>query len=244
MLFRVPHGGRQRGRTPVADSPAVLGALPADLVGGSSRRLAPDPANYNADIGASLADAFGTDDRGAVESYCRAMRSTSSGDRTRVAHTAAPPRVVPTPDQRPALLFNQIAFLNEWTLAPELREYLVGRYGEDGLPFNTRFGNGDRSARNRPDDQPGVRSAHRLRAVGGRRPAAVDNIRTRTRENPSRPRESWSRWPTRAPGRFGRHSINVSFYENEQRSPCEATRQRLPSEDAAHQRVAPRGGCL
>jgi len=39
--------------------------------------------------------------------------------------------------------FNQIAFLNEWTIAPEIREYLVDMYGEDGLPFNTRFGNGD-----------------------------------------------------------------------------------------------------
>ena len=26
---------------------------------------------------------------------------------------------------------------------PEVREYLVDVYGEDGLPFNTRFGNGD-----------------------------------------------------------------------------------------------------
>ena len=39
--------------------------------------------------------------------------------------------------------FNQIAFLNEWTMDPELREYLVDVYGADGLPFNTRFGNGD-----------------------------------------------------------------------------------------------------
>jgi Taurine catabolism dioxygenase TauD, TfdA family len=39
--------------------------------------------------------------------------------------------------------FNQIAFLNEWTIAPEIREYLVDMYGADGLPFNTRFGNGD-----------------------------------------------------------------------------------------------------
>jgi alpha-ketoglutarate-dependent taurine dioxygenase len=39
--------------------------------------------------------------------------------------------------------FNQIAFLNEWTMDPEVREYLVDTYGEDGLPFNTRFGNGD-----------------------------------------------------------------------------------------------------
>jgi hypothetical protein len=28
-------------------------------------------------------------------------------------------------------------------LAEEVREYLVDEYGIDGLPFNTRFGNGD-----------------------------------------------------------------------------------------------------
>src|SRR3712207_7565092 len=39
--------------------------------------------------------------------------------------------------------FNQVAFLNEWTIAPEVREYLVDVYGPDGLPFNTRFGNGE-----------------------------------------------------------------------------------------------------
>ena len=36
-----------------------------------------------------------------------------------------------------------MAFLNEWTLAGEVREYLVDVYSVDGLPFNTRFGNGD-----------------------------------------------------------------------------------------------------
>ena len=39
--------------------------------------------------------------------------------------------------------FNQIAFLNEWTLDPEVREYLVDTYGAEGLPFTTRFGGGD-----------------------------------------------------------------------------------------------------
>jgi hypothetical protein len=38
--------------------------------------------------------------------------------------------------------FNQIAFLNQWTLDPEIREYLVDEYGIDGLPFNTHYGNG------------------------------------------------------------------------------------------------------
>jgi hypothetical protein len=39
--------------------------------------------------------------------------------------------------------FNQIAFLKERTIDPEVREYLVDVYGADGLPFNTFYGNGD-----------------------------------------------------------------------------------------------------
>jgi hypothetical protein len=39
--------------------------------------------------------------------------------------------------------FNQIAFLNERTIDPEVREYLVDVYGADALPFTTHFGNGD-----------------------------------------------------------------------------------------------------
>ena len=39
--------------------------------------------------------------------------------------------------------FNQIAFLNEWVMKPEVREFLIGMYGEDGLPFTTLFGDGE-----------------------------------------------------------------------------------------------------
>jgi alpha-ketoglutarate-dependent taurine dioxygenase len=53
------------------------------------------------------------------------------------------PAVVRHPVTGRRCWFNQIAFLSEWTLVPEVREYLVDLYGEDGLPFNTRFGNGD-----------------------------------------------------------------------------------------------------
>ncbi len=47
----------------------------------------------------------------------------------------------PTTGQR--CWFNQIAFLNQWTLDPEVREFLVEMYGPDALPFNTAFGSGD-----------------------------------------------------------------------------------------------------
>ena len=143
MLFAclvAPTGG---GETPVADSPNVLKALPADLVEHFEQVGWLLIRNYNNDIGASVAEAFGTDDRAAVESYCRANAiqfewQSNGGLRTWQRRSA----VVHHPRTGQRCWFNQIAFLNEWT-DPELREYLVDVYGEDGLPFNTRFGNGD-----------------------------------------------------------------------------------------------------
>ncbi len=144
MLFAclvAPTGG---GATPVADSPMVLQGLPAGLVQRLERLGWLLIRNYNHDIGASLADAFGTDDRRAIESYCgaHAIRfEWQEGGALRTWQRRS--AIVRHPLTAQRCWFNQIGFLNEWTLTPEVREYLLDVYGEDGLPFNTRFGNGD-----------------------------------------------------------------------------------------------------
>src|SRR5207245_1519392 len=76
MLFAclvAPTGG---GATPVADAATVLDALPAELVERFERLGWLLIRNYNDDIGASFADAFGNDDRRAVDSYYRAIAIT------------------------------------------------------------------------------------------------------------------------------------------------------------------------
>jgi alpha-ketoglutarate-dependent taurine dioxygenase len=132
------------GATAVADAPTVLEALPPDLVDRFEREGWLLVRTFNDEIGASVAEAFGTDDRAAVEAYCRAHAiewewQADGGLRTRQRR----PAVVRHPVTGRRCWFNQVAFLNEWTLAPEVREYLVDVYGEDGLPFTTRFGDGD-----------------------------------------------------------------------------------------------------
>lgn len=143
MLFACLVAPKSGGETPVADSPNVLNSLPSDLIERFERVGWLLIRNYNEDIGASIAEAFGADDRHVVESYCRANAiqfewQPNGGLRTWQRRSA----VVHHPSTGQRCWFNQIAFLNEWT-DPELREYLVDVYGEDGLPFNTRFGNGD-----------------------------------------------------------------------------------------------------
>jgi hypothetical protein len=144
MLFACLTAPTAGGETLVADSLAVMHALPSELVERFERVGWQLIRNYNDEIGASIVEAFGTDDRGAVESYCRdnAIQFEWQPDgalRTWQRRSA----VVHHPLTGQPCWFNQIAFLNEWTMDPEVREYLVDICGEDGLPFNTRFGNGD-----------------------------------------------------------------------------------------------------
>ncbi|MEV0226102.1 TauD/TfdA family dioxygenase [Streptomyces sp. NPDC050704] len=144
MLFACLDAPAEGGATAVADATDVLDALPAELTGRFEREGWLLTRTYNDEIGASVAEAFGTDDRAAVENYCRthAIEFTWQPDGglcTRQRRSA----VVHHPVTGRRCWFNQIAFLNEWTMDPEVHEYLVDVYGPDGLPFNTRFGGGD-----------------------------------------------------------------------------------------------------
>ena len=144
MLFACLTAPARGGATAVADSAKVLEALPPALVERFEREGWMLTRTYNDEIGASVAEAFGTDDPAAVESYCRAQA---------IEFEWQPDGALCTRQRRSAVLrhpvtgrrcwFNQIAFLNEWTLAPDVREYLVDVYGPERLPFTTRFGNGD-----------------------------------------------------------------------------------------------------
>ena len=144
MMFACLTAPASGGATTVSDSPTVLGALPADLVQRFEREGWMLVRNYNEDFGASVEQAFGTDDRGEVERYCRASATEFEWQPDGTLRTwQRRSAVVRHPVTGQRCWFNQIAFLNERTIDPEVREYLVDLYGEDGLPFTTRFGSGD-----------------------------------------------------------------------------------------------------
>jgi alpha-ketoglutarate-dependent taurine dioxygenase len=144
LLFACLAAPARGGATAVSDSPTVLEALPKDLTERFGRDGWILTRSYNEEIGATLAEAFGTEDRGAIESYCRANAIEfgwqPDGELRTWQRRSA---VVRHPVTGQRCFFNQIAFLNEWTIDPEVREYLVDMYGADGLPFNTRFGTGE-----------------------------------------------------------------------------------------------------
>nr|WSW67732.1 TauD/TfdA family dioxygenase [Streptomyces sp. NBC_00995] len=130
------------GATAVADGHEVLRALPAGLVDRFARQGWQLTRTYR-EVGVAWTEAFGTDDPARVAEYCAA-----SG----IEHTWLPDGALRTRQRRSAvsdhpvsgtpLWFNQIAFLNELTLDPMIREYLTDVYGADALPFTTAYGDG------------------------------------------------------------------------------------------------------
>ncbi|MEB8339182.1 TauD/TfdA family dioxygenase [Streptomyces endophyticus] len=192
LQFACLEAAASGGATGLADAGAVLRALPEPLAERFGREGWILTRTYHEEIGASVAEAFGTDDRDAVAAYCRAHAIGFSWHedgslRTRQRRSA----IVRHPRDGSPTWFNQIAFLNEWTMEPEVREYLVDEYGPDGLPFNTLHGNGD------PIDEDVVRTLNEVYAAHTVRTRwhtgdllLVDNIRTaHSREPFEGPRE-------------------------------------------------------
>ncbi|MBP2328602.1 alpha-ketoglutarate-dependent taurine dioxygenase [Kibdelosporangium banguiense] len=144
LLFACLRAPTTGGATGIADAPTLLDTLPPELVDRFTRDGWLLTRTYNTEIGASLTEAFGTEDRAAIEHYCRANA---------IAFQWQPDGTLRTRQHRSAIVrhpitgrrswFNQIAFLNQWTIDPEIRDYLIDVYGADALPFNTHYGNGD-----------------------------------------------------------------------------------------------------
>jgi alpha-ketoglutarate-dependent taurine dioxygenase len=192
LLFGCLSAPSTGGATAVADSPTVLDALPKDLAARFGRDGWMLTRSYNGEIGATLAEAFGTEDRGAIEGYCGANAIGFGWQPDGELRTWQRRRaVVDHPVTGRRCFFNQVAFLNEWTIDPEVREYLVEMYGAEGLPFNTGFGSGEPLTEEIVELINAVYEAHTVREPW--QPGdlmLVDNIRTaHSREAYEGPRE-------------------------------------------------------
>jgi alpha-ketoglutarate-dependent taurine dioxygenase len=143
LIFSCLTAPRSGGATAVSDSRAVLADLPPELAERFARTGWLLTRSFNDMVGVPWSEAFGSADRTEVQAYADRQRiELAWGDddslRTRQHRHA----VVRHPGSGERCWFNQIAFLNEWTMEPAVREYLVAEFGPDGLPFNTFFGDG------------------------------------------------------------------------------------------------------
>ena len=174
------------GATALADAAAVLRDLPPELVDRFERSGWILTRAHNDVVGVPWADAFGTTERSGVEEYCQANDiecnwDADGGLRTRRRR----PAVIIHPVSGERVWFNQVAFLNEWTMEPAVREYLTLEFGPDGLPFNSFDGDGGPLDRATVDLINEVYDRHTVRVpwVAGDL-LIVDNLRTAHSRDP------------------------------------------------------------
>ena len=131
------------GETPIADVRNVYNRLDPDVRQRFEKKQVMYVRNYNRGVGLPWQEAFQTSDRAVVDEYGAqngiSMEWASDGRlRTRQVRPAV--RIHPATGER--VWFNHAAFFHVTSLDPLVQEALLGSYGEEGLPYNTYFGDG------------------------------------------------------------------------------------------------------
>ncbi|MGW7754521.1 TauD/TfdA family dioxygenase [Streptomyces violaceusniger] len=152
LLFCCLVAPTEGGATTVADVRRVLADLPADLVGRFRRHGWLLTRNYHSHVGLPWPTAFGTTSPAKVETYCERnlIGCTWTGD-SGLRTVQRRSSIVRHPITGEEVWFNHVAFWSRWSLDEEIREVLETTYGEDGLPFDTAYGNGTAIAPNEVD---------------------------------------------------------------------------------------------
>jgi alpha-ketoglutarate-dependent taurine dioxygenase len=137
------------GATPLADIREVTRMIDTDVLDEFRMRGWLHVRTYQPGFGLPWSEVYGTSDRAAVESYCVAAGITPTWRPDGVLQTTARREALHKhPDTGESLWFNHVAFFHPSTLPPHVFEVMRDMFGMDGLPNDTRFGDGGRI----PDD--------------------------------------------------------------------------------------------
>jgi alpha-ketoglutarate-dependent taurine dioxygenase len=131
------------GETPIGDVRRIYQKIDPEVRKEFEAKQVMYVRNYNPGIGLPWKEVFQTQDRSAVQQYAEQnsihIEWLRDGNlRTRQIRPAV--RNHPVTDEQ--VWFNHAVFFHVTSLAPEVRDVLLSSYGEEGLPYNTYFGDG------------------------------------------------------------------------------------------------------
>ncbi|MCA1612832.1 MAG: condensation domain-containing protein [Acidobacteria bacterium] len=163
IAFCCARPAEQRGETPLADVRRVLGRISPrvrERFAAKGWRLV---RNFGEGLSLSWQNSFHVTERAEVEAYCRGARidfEWKSGERLRTQQVR--PAVARHPRTGEEVWFNHVAFWHVSSLEPQVREAMLEMFGEEGLPYNTYYGDGSRIEDEVVEE---VRAAYRAETV-------------------------------------------------------------------------------
>lgn len=143
ILFFAKRPAETGGETPFASNARILEDLEPDVLDELQRRGVRYIRNFDGGFDLSWQEAFQTDDRAEVESYCHrnAINFTwITRDHLRTAQTRSATRRHPLTGVE--VWFNQLHLFHSSNLNPAMRAALVESFGTAGLPRHATFGDG------------------------------------------------------------------------------------------------------
>nr|QEO74275.1 Dioxygenase TauD/TfdA [uncultured bacterium] len=143
IFFFCRTAARQGGETPIADVRKVYERIDARVRRPFEEKGWMLVRNYGGGIGLSWQTVFQTEDKAAVEDYCREAgieAEWKDGDRLRTRQVRR--AVARHPRTGETVWFNHAAFFHVTTLPAPIRESLLAQFGWEELPYNTYYGDG------------------------------------------------------------------------------------------------------
>lgn len=143
QFFFCVKAAKERGETPSVDCRKMYDRLDPEIREILEKKNLLYVRNFVDGLDVSWKDFFMTDDRSAVEEYCRRSGTEfewleNGGLRT----LQRCPAVISHPKTGEKSFFNQVELHHVSFLEPDVRDSLISLYGEKGLPRNVYYGDG------------------------------------------------------------------------------------------------------
>jgi alpha-ketoglutarate-dependent taurine dioxygenase len=152
-----------RGETPIADVRKVLQRIDPDVREEFIRKKYMLVRNFSEHLGLPWTSSFKVSTREELEQYCeKAHIELEWQSEQHLKTRQVRPALATHPSTGEEVWFNHIAFWHISSLEPGVREILSNEYGEEGLPYNTYYGDGSRIS---PDVIAELRRAYEAETV-------------------------------------------------------------------------------
>lgn len=141
LIFGCLVAPEEGGATILGDMRRMLDDIPPELVTRFRNVGWLLARSYGEFLSVPWSRAFGASERGQVNDYCNAhLIGYEWHDEDQLRTVQRRSAIIRHPMTNAEVWFNHIAFWNQWSLDPEVRDVLVDTYGAGALPFNTCFG--------------------------------------------------------------------------------------------------------